>query len=273
MSLLSIDQQKCTRCNACADSCPLSLFTAGNGLVPEVSAKNEERCIYCGHCEAVCPSGALTHALSEQAAASAYDQIRKLSPEEVGAYFSSRRSIRQFKSQTVDRKTFERMLEIVRYSPTGTNRQFNHWVIISDPALIQKLAASTIDWMRGVMHANPEMADRLGMRMLIAAFDRGHDRICRKAPHLAICYTPSAYTIGAKDAVIAASHLELLLPSFGLGGCWAGYLMTALTYSPETKKLIGLDDTYSVHAALMLGYPKYKYHKVPARNAARVSWM
>ena len=90
--------------------------------------------------------------------------------------------------------------------------------------------------------------------------------ICRSAPQVIITYSPTAYTIGAKDAVIAASHLELLLPSFGLGGCWAGYLMVALQQYPEAKKAIGLDDKSTVHAALLVGYPKYKYTRVPVRK-------
>jgi len=73
--------------------------------------------------------------------------------------------------------------------------------------------------------------------------------------------------------VIAASHLDLLLPSFNLGGCWAGYIMAALQYSPEMKSLIGIDETHTVHAALMIGYPKYKYKKIPARNEVNIKWM
>ncbi|MDP4272577.1 MAG: nitroreductase, partial [Bacteroidota bacterium] len=68
-------------------------------------------------------------------------------------------------------------------------------------------------------------------------------------------------------------HLELLLPAFGLGGCWAGYLMVALQFSPDLKKVIGLNDSYTVHSALMVGYPKYRYFKTPQRKEAQVNWM
>jgi nitroreductase/NAD-dependent dihydropyrimidine dehydrogenase PreA subunit len=274
MSLITINQQKCTQCNACVESCPLLLFNKTDEksfpVLPEI---NESRCIYCGHCEAVCPNHALTHQLSEHALNSVQDKVRDISQEELGVYFKSRRSIRQFKAKTIDSTIIEKVMDVVRYAPTGSNRQLNHWIVISDTSLIQKLAASTIDWMKQVMKTNQEMASRLGIPLLIASWEKGNDRICRNAPHLFIAYAPSSYPLGIKDTVIAASHLELLLPSYGLGGCWAGYLMVAFQQSPETKKLIGLDDTYAVHATLMAGYPKYKYQRIPARNASKITWL
>jgi nitroreductase len=167
----------------------------------------------------------------------------------------------------------EKVMDVVRYAPTGSNRQLTQWIVVSNPELIHELAKSTIDWMKNLMTTNPEMATRLSANRLIYAFENGYDGICRKAPHLFISYAPSSHPGGLKDAVIAASHLELLLPSFGLGGCWAGYLMVALQYWPETKRLIGLDDSSSVHAVLMGGYPKYKYKTIPPRNEPIINWL
>jgi len=164
-------------------------------------------------------------------------------------------------------------MDVVRYAPTGSNQEKNQWVIVQSKEVVAKLAEGTINWMRGVASANPELAKRLNFAGLIASFERGNDVICRDAPHLIIGYANAAHTIGAKDVVIATSHLELLLPAFGLGGCWGGYLMVALQYSPELKKIIGLDDTASVYSALMVGYPKYSYSKIPARKKADINWI
>ena len=185
----------------------------------------------------------------------------------------NRRSIRQFKATKIDRERLEQIMDVVRFAPTGTNRQMTQWIIVSDSALIDQLAEATINWMRMVVKGAPEMGMRYNFPGIIANWEAGLDRICRHAPHLAICHTPTAYPVGPKDGTIAAAHLELFLPSMGLGACWAGFLMIALEQQPDMKQLIGLGANQTVHAALMMGYPKYKYKDLPARNAAKVQWM
>jgi len=274
MPIITVNKDQCIRCGACSESCPVSLILnqEDNGY-PYIPEANEKRCIHCGHCSTVCPTGALMHRYLLDSTDELIDKRFSMNPEDLGAYFKSRRSIRKFQSKAVERVRIEQIMDIVRYAPTGTNSQMNRWIVVSDPELIKNLVTLTIEWMKQVVEANPAMAERLGMHNLIAAYNRGVDMICRSAPQVIITYSPTAYTIGAKDAVIAASHLELLLPSFGLGGCWAGYLMVALQQYPEAKKAIGLDDKSTVHAALLVGYPKYKYTRVPVRKESFISWL
>ena len=196
-----------------------------------------------------------------------------ISSSDLSVYFRNRRSIRKYLPKLVDKVILEEVMDVVRYAPTATNSQYNQWVGVSDPKVIQQLAAGTIGWMKAVMRGDSGMAARYNLPAIINAYERGIDGICRNAPHIFISYTPSNYPGGVKDAVIAASHLELLLPSFGIGACWAGFLMRALQNSPELMKVVGLDDSSTVHAALMAGYPKYKYYKAPARNKVDVKWM
>ena len=241
--------------------------------LPFIESSNESRCIACGHCESICPESALLHSLTQQAQASQFEGKAHINPSEIGSYFTNRRSIRKYQQKTVEKNVIEQIMEIVRYAPTGTNRQNNKWVIVSDKKLIEQLAQGTINWMRVLSKANPEMAQRFNASSLISAFEQGNDRICRNAPHIIIGYCDASYLGGIKDVTIAAAHLELLLPSFQLGGCWAGYLMLAMQNYPELKKLVGLDDTSTVHAALMMGYPSFKYYKTPRRNKANIVWL
>lgn len=57
----SLDQDVCSGCGTCAESCQINAITmseAGNGsLLPVV---NKERCLGCGVCSSSCPTGALT---------------------------------------------------------------------------------------------------------------------------------------------------------------------------------------------------------------------
>jgi nitroreductase/NAD-dependent dihydropyrimidine dehydrogenase PreA subunit len=273
MPLIKVNEEKCTKCSICIQSCPVSIISAGENKIPFVDAENEKACIYCGHCETVCPQDALTHSLSAKAMLPLTNELDSIDPQKLGKYFRHRRSIRNYQNKPVDRKILEEIMDIVRYAPTGTNRQFNQWIMVYNKEMVKQLAAGTIEWMKALYSTNPEMAGRYNVPAMVAAFEKGNDRICRNAPHLVIAYTPAKYPLGVKDATIATAHFELLAPSFGLGACWAGFLMMALQFSPEMKKLIGLDENYTVHAALMVGYPKYKYYKVPARNKPNMNWI
>lgn len=273
MSLLSVDETKCIKCGRCIQACPVSIvkFDTEKSF-PFVKAENEKRCIVCGHCEAICPEFALIYNPPESQVTIPTEN-KEVNAVNLGAYFRSRRSIREYLQKPVEKKLLEQVMDVVRYAPTGSNQEKNQWVIVQSKEVVQQLAEGTINWMRSISEVNPELAKRLNFAGLIASFERGNDVICRDAPDLIIGYANAAYTIGAKDVVIATSHLELLLPAFGLGGCWGGYLMVALQYAPELKKIIGLDDTASVYSVLMLGYPKYSYSKIPARKKADIHWL
>jgi nitroreductase len=67
--------------------------------------------------------------------------------------------------------------------------------------------------------------------------------------------------------------LELLAASMGLGSCWAGFLMRAANGHKPLRRYLNLPDDHVVCAALMLGYPKFTYHRIPLRRAAKVRWL
>jgi nitroreductase len=64
----------------------------------------------------------------------------------------------------------------------------------------------------------------------------------------------------------------LLLPSFGLGSCWAGIVQIALDSSPDLVKSLGFPDEYVPVYGIMIGYPRYKFPGIPARNKAAILW-
>ncbi|MDP4209920.1 MAG: nitroreductase family protein [Bacteroidota bacterium] len=273
MSFITINEEQCKKCGICSKACPVGIIGTCQDKIPEAIAGREKNCVQCFHCESVCPENALIHELSDKAIVSSEGNTETVSAVALNSYFRKRRSIRNYRSQPVNKAILQEIMDIVRYSPTGHNHQSNQWTIVYDSDVVQQLAKGTIDWMRAVMTSNTELAARYGFRGLISEWEKGNDRICRNAPHLAICCTPADYSIGQKDAVIATAHLELLLPAYGLGGCWAGFLNIALQNSPELKKLIGIDDSMAVHSVLMLGIPAYKYYKTPDRKNADITWI
>ena len=271
MSLLNIDTEKCNKCNVCLVSCPVSIISLNaDNKHPEVIKDKESLCIYCGHCESICPEDALTHSLSQHALENASEKNKLVNPSELAFYMKQRRSIRNFKKEPVEKNKIEQALDVVRYSPTGHNRQLNQWLALYDTKKVELLTKTTIEWMRKLITLKPEIAERWGFRVLVTMYDRGYDRIGRNAPHVMFCYSPSSYPVGQLDAIIATTHLDLYLPSLGVGTCWAGYLNMAIQQSKEMKDIIGLDENSTVHTSLMIGYPKYDYHKIPNRKTITV---
>jgi len=69
------------------------------------------------------------------------------------------------------------------------------------------------------------------LKPLIAAWDRGVDAICWKAPHLLVVHIPENHVIapvGPTDGIIALTHFDILAPAFGIGTCWPGFLTMAV---------------------------------------------
>jgi nitroreductase len=105
------------------------------------------------------------------------------------------------------------------------------------------------------------------LSFLAAAYDKGQDRILRGAPYLAIAHTGSEYGSARLDCAIAATTLELLAHTEGIGTCWAGFFLIAMAdHANPLYGLLGIPSDHQVGAALMMGYPKLRYRRVPQRK-------
>jgi Nitroreductase len=268
-----IDHTSCQQCGTCVAICPVSVISLDTENFPYMKEEDEKRCVLCGHCEAVCSKQALKHRLLPQTEAVQRDKLQEINAENLSVYFRNRRSIRTFLPKPIDKSILEKIFKVVSYSPTGVNFQRNKWIMICNHDFISQLSNAVINWMKTMIEQKAELAQYLNFQKLVNTFEQGNDIICRSATNLVIGYTDAVYTGGTIDSVIATSQLELLLPSFKLGGCWAGYLMIALGYSPEIKKMVGLDESHTVHTAMMIGYPKYHYYKIPHRKSPEVKWI
>jgi NAD-dependent dihydropyrimidine dehydrogenase PreA subunit len=56
MPTVKLDENTCTACQTCVNTCPMGVFEADGD---KVVVANEEQCIGCRACEASCPVGAI----------------------------------------------------------------------------------------------------------------------------------------------------------------------------------------------------------------------
>lgn len=108
---------------------------------------------------------------------------------------------------------------------------------------------------------------------VIAAWDEGRDGTLRGATAVAVVCTPHEAACGESDAAIALTHAELAAAARGLGMTWAGILMHIAAASEPLRQWLQVPEGYSVSAAAMFGYGKYKYHRIPPRQPLNARWM
>lgn len=273
MNPIAVDPSKCNNCRTCLETCPVFAIGIDGDGRPSIADDDKKRCVLCGHCEAACPTGALRHAELPESRPIRREVLRTIEPENLSEYFRCRRSIRNYHQRPVERAKLEQVLEVVGHSPTGVNLQANKWVVVTEPDRVRRLGEATVAWMRAMLEAKSPLAEALGFEGLVVDHEAGKGVVCRGAPCLVIGYTDASHTGGALDSLIATAHLDLLLPAFGLGGCWAGYVMIAMGMSPDVRALVGLGDAHAVRSALMIGYPKHRMARVPPRKPAQVAWL
>ncbi len=266
MGLIEIDKQKCTRCGLCARACPVGIIVPGEAF-PETIEKIEKGCMTCGHCVAVCPAAAIRHCRMAPEECMELPADWRPSAQKMELLVKGRRSIRRYRPEPVDRAILEKLLEIVRYAPTGLNTQSVRWQVYLDPAEVGQLTSITVDWLRMLLAQGAP-----GVKGILKAWERGDDPILRHAPHLVITHGAANDPVAYYSAIIALTTLELAAVSFGLGACWAGYLFQAAYSYKDVCDALDLPPGHSMYGAMMLGYPEFEYARIPTRNPARVRW-
>ena len=68
------------------------------------------------------------------------------------------------------------------------------------------------------------------------------------------------------------SYFELFAPALGLGSCWGGYFYSAVNAYPPLFEALDLPVDHRAFGAVMVGYAKLKYQRLPLRNEPRVNW-
>ena len=273
MGFLRIDESKCKRDGICASECPTAIIHLKDKTsVPAIKPGREDACLICGHCVAVCPHGALSHTRVPIEACPSVEKDLVLNEKQAVQFLRSRRSIRVFRDKAVAKETIQKLIEIARYAPTGSNSQLVEWRVITDKDKMHALAGMAVERLRDVVAGKTQRAPLPYMAGIIAAWDAGYDAILRNAPALVVAYSPKEASNGMVDLTLSLSYLGLVAPVMGLGTCWAGLLQGALLSSPDLKQKLGLPAEYPYHYPMMLGYPKFKYHRLPERKPPGIRW-
>ena len=273
MEPVMFDYDKCNNDGICANVCPRKLIVLdAETSKPETISEVSELCINCGHCLAVCPTSAITLNGVNPEDCPPIDKKELPVYEQVDLLMRSRRSIRAYKDKPLDRKIIEQLLDTCRYAPSGSNSQPVHWIVASGHERLNSLAQMVIDWMQQAVEAKSPIAERMHLDVVVESWKRGEDRIFRGGPAVLMTYAPEIGSLPSENCVIAMTFLDLAAASLGLGTCWVGYLMLAASEHSPIIEALGIPQDHCFCGAMIVGYPKYTYQRIPQRNQLNVSW-
>lgn len=270
---LFVDTEKCNHEGICVGACGRHIIEMkDHDAVPTLVAGEEELCINCGHCVAVCPTGAISLDTMKPEDCREIREDLLISVEQAEQFFQSRRSIRNYKDKPIERKKLNKLIHIAGYAPSGHNDRPVHLLVIEDSTGVRRLASLVIDWLRLMIKDFPAVAESHNFDRIVRFWDKGGDLICRNAPHLIIAHALEGAGTAHEDCILALAYVELAACPLGLGATWAGYVMAAANSYPPLIKAMNLPEGHKCFGALMVGYPKFKFVRMPLRDPLPVTW-
>ena len=139
---LIINKEKCIGCMKCINDCVSGNLSLDKDNKVQV---NGSSCLYCGHCEAICPNNAIVLDGFEDETIE-YEEQTRLNPNELLMAVRTRRSIRKFIDKSIEENIVNQILEVGRITPTAVNSQKIRYIILGDKQ--DELEASCVKYFR-----------------------------------------------------------------------------------------------------------------------------
>ena len=247
-----IDRDKCIGCGACVRDCVSQVLTLEKGKAVYLGPE----CIVCGHCEAICPQGAVMLTGFEDRSVEYAEQTR-LDPELLLDAIRTRRSIRVFEDKSVPDILTDRIIEAGRLAPSACNDQDTGFVILgSKQDELEDMAAVYLK----------KLARTAGLFVPILRNKNaiGDNFFFKKAP-LAIAVTGSKI-----NASLAAENMAFMAEAQGLGVLFSGFFTVCANRCGAIRKVMGLGKKDKVVTTLVIGYPAVRYRRTARREKAKV---
>lgn len=190
----------------------------------------------------------------------------------------SRRSCRQYLPDAVPCSLLEQVVEAGRHAPSGGNNQSFHFLVVTDPSVLGRLASMAAEAF-AALEATEGMYPSLAGS--IRAAKRGGYVFHYHAPALVIVANRLGYSNAMADSSCALENMMLAATALGLGSCWINQLRWLDSASgmtgthPEMDAYLhslGLGEEEQVCGAVSLGFPAQSLPADHPRRSA-VTWI
>lgn len=153
----------------------------------------------------------------------------------------SRRSIRKYQEKPVEREKIRTCIEAARLAPSAENHQPWRFVVLDQPALIQKFGGKAFS---GIYRPTRWAQKAPVIVVLFAKIDFLVNRLGRWV---------QGNQFYLLDLGIAGEHFVLRAEALGLGTCWIGWFD-----AKKTREFFSLSRNFRAVALFSLGYPAQK---------------
>mgnify|MGYP000336118035 CR=1 FL=1 len=292
MAVITISDS-CKKCRVCVELCPNLIMKVNEQgqVVPQ--AERQHLCIECGQCMAACASKSIT------AGSLSYEKdfFEASRPENAAAVFDdlihTRRSVRNFKDKAVEQEVLGKIVQAISFAPPAFPPIKYSLMVINDRELLKKSLPLYISMYEGMMKMMKNPIPRFFIRratgtprykvirnhlMPIIEADMpllkngSEDTLMRHAPAMILFLQEKNSEDIQADVYIAATVGTLAAHAYGLGSTIVDVIAPAIQRSPGLRSLYNIPDDKDVVAALIVGYPKYKYHRAVKRKIPSVLW-
>ena len=248
-----VDREKCIQCGECAAECPV-LIIDGKSTYPEIKEDSEEQCIKCQHCLAICPEGAISiWGKNPENSVAVNDNIPDAGAME--QLILTRRSIRRFRKEEIDKKLIQQLLESAAHAPTSQNNNSVLFTLVDDRENLSALRSLTYEHIKKAQEENLLPSKLAYMNKFQSLwFEKQVDILFRDAPHLLIASAPKQVSCPETDACIALSYFELLANCNEIGCMWNGFAKWAIEkVAPEIRSTLGIPEDHVIGGVLLFG--------------------
>jgi nitroreductase len=146
--------------------------------------------------------------------------------------FSTRRSIRNYKSDLIEKSKLDAILKCALFSPTSKNRRPWEFVVVQVKEKIEEISKA---------------------REVGSAFLKGAPCV------ILVLADRQASEVWIEDTSIAAFAIQMAAHEQGLGTCWVQIRLRehgeGLSASEYLKEIVGIPDSMEVACVIGLGYP------------------
>lgn len=169
----------------------------------------------------------------------------------------TRRSVRKYQPQAVNRDTMQLIAECGVNAPNAINRQAWEIRILDNPETIQKLTDL-------YLKDNPKEADNPNFKNMF-----------RNAPTVVFIANDTTFAYSPVDCGLMAENMILSAWSMGIGSCCLGGPARFMKANPEAKEILqqmGFSENFDLLLCIGFGYPA-ETPKAKPRDLSKIKFV